>query len=376
VRIAIVGCGFVADLYAGTLGLHPDLALLGVTDRDPARAETLAGLHGAAVYPDLGALLADPRVETVLNLTPPESHLAVSRAALEAGKHVYSEKPLAMDLADAQALRALAEQKRLHLSGAPCSVLSESAQTLWRALRENQVGPVRVVYAEMDDGMLHKMPYERWRRPSGIPWPYRSEFEVGCTLEHAGYTVTWLIAFFGPAREITAFRSVQVPDKRPGEAIRSAPDFSVACIRFESGVVARLTCSILAPRDHSVRVIGDEGVLSVRDSWFYSEAVVRRRWLQLGRRTLLSPLGRRCRPARSPSRRLPRRGAAQMDYLLGVQELADAIREGRASRLSADFCLHTNEVVLAIHGALGDASPYVPVTRCEPMQPMPWARGK
>jgi predicted dehydrogenase len=310
----------------------------------------------------------------VLNLTNPESHVAVTSAALEAGKHVYSEKPLALTLAEARQLAELAQRKGVRLSGAPCSVLSESAQTLWRALRQNRVGPVRVVYAEMDDGMLHKMPYERWRRPSGVPWPYRSEFEVGCTLEHAGYTVTWLIAFFGPAREITAFRSVQVPDKRPGESIRSAPDFSVACIRFESGVVARLTCSILAPRDHGIRVIGDDGILSVRDSWFYSERVTRRRWWTLGRRTRLSPIPERCRPARSPSRGVRRRGAAQMDYLLGVQELADAIRERRESRLSAEFCMHANEVVLAIDGALGGASPYVPTTRCAPMLPMPWAQ--
>jgi predicted dehydrogenase len=106
---------------------------------------------------------------------------------------------------------------------------------MWRALRLNKVGKVRLVYAELDDGMLHKMPYESWRRPSGVPWPYRSEFEVGCTLEHAGYTVTWLTAFFGPAKTVTAFSSVQVPDKRPGEDIRSAPDFSVACIQFASG---------------------------------------------------------------------------------------------------------------------------------------------
>jgi predicted dehydrogenase len=376
VRIAIVGCGFVADLYAGTLALHPDLELVGVTDRDLQRAEAFARRYSTSVHAGLESLVSDPRVETVLNLTNPESHLAVSRAALEAGKHVYSEKPLALTLDEARQLCELAAARGVRLSGAPCSVLSESAQTLWRALRQNQVGPVRVVYAEMDDGMLHKMPYERWRRPSGVAWPYRSEFEVGCTLEHAGYTVTWLIACFGPAREITAFRSVQVPEKRPGEAIRSGPDFSVACIRFESGVVARLTCSILAPRDHGIRVIGDDGILSVRDSWFYSEAVYRRSWLRLGRRTLLSPIARRCRRARPPSRGPSRRGAAQMDYLLGVQELADAIREGRPSRLSPEFCLHANEVVLAIHGALGTTSPYVPVTRCGPMLPMPWAAGE
>jgi predicted dehydrogenase len=372
-RIAIVGCGFVADLYAGTLRLHPDLTLVGVTDRDAARSEQFGRQYSAPVHRDLDSLLSDRGVEVVLNLTNPESHYAVTRAALEAGKHVYSEKPLAMNLAHARELCELAERKRLQLSSAPCSVLSESAQTLWHALRHDAIGRVRVVYAELDDGLLHRMPYESWRRPSGIRWPWRSEFEVGCTLEHAGYTVSWLAAFFGPARAITAFSSCQVPDKRPGEAIRSAPDFSVACIRFDSGVVARLTCSILAPRDHSIRVIGDEGVLSVRDSWFYAEPVYARRLLTVRRRTLLSPIARRYPRKRSPSANPKRRGAAQMDYLLGVQELCDSIREGRPSRLASDFSLHTNEIVLAIHGALETNTPYVPTTTFRPMQPMHWA---
>jgi predicted dehydrogenase len=374
-RIAIVGCGFVADLYAGSLVLHPRLELVGVADRDAKRSEHFGRYHSVHVYPSLNDLLSDERVETVLNLTSPESHYAVTRAALEAGKHVYSEKPLAMNLAEARELCELAKRHRLRLSAAPCSVLSESAQTMWQALRKNKVGTVRLVYAELDDSMLHKMPYDTWRRPSGIPWPYRSEFEVGCTLEHAGYTVTWLTAFFGSARSVTAFSSCQVPDKRPGEAIRSAPDFSVACIRFDSGVVARLTCSVIAPRDHSIRVIGDGGILSVRDSWFYAAPVYLRRWLTIRRRTLLSPIARCLPPLRSPYRSPKRRGAAQMDYLLGVQELCDAIQQGRPSRLSEDFCLHTNEVVLAIHNALETNTPYTPATTFEPMQPMPWASG-
>jgi predicted dehydrogenase len=224
--------------------------------------------------------------------------------------------------------------------------------------------------------MLHKMPYENWRRPSGIPWPYRSEFEVGCTLEHAGYTLTWLAAFFGPAQAVTAFSSCQIPDKRPGENIHSAPDFSVACIRFKSGVVARLTCSIMAPRDHSIRIIGDDGILSIRDSWFYTDSVYLRRWLTIGRRTFLSPIPWRYPSVRSPYAKLKRRGAAQMDYILGVQELSDAIQEDRPSRLSADFILHTNEIALAIHNASESSSPYIPTTTFEPMQPMPWGLGR
>src|SRR5262249_19068502 len=151
-----------------------------------------------ARYESLDELLADSRVEVVLNLTNPSSHYEVSRLTLLAGKHVYSEKPMAMRFDEAKELVELAENRRLQISSAPCSLLGETAQTMWKVLREERVGPVRLVYAELDDGLVHKMPYKLWLSESGAPWPYEDEFEVGCTVEHAGYYLTWLAAFFGP----------------------------------------------------------------------------------------------------------------------------------------------------------------------------------
>ncbi len=237
-NIAIVGCGFVADSYLATMPGHPELKLVGVADRDADRAARFAAVHSSLKYDSLDDLRSDSRVEMVLNLTNPRSHYEVNRACLEAGKHVYSEKPLAMELDQARALVELAEAHGLGLASAPCSLLGETAQTLWKALRERRVGPVRLVYAEMDDGMVFRMQYRNWKSASGAPWPAKDEFEVGCTFEHAGYYLTWLPAFFGPARTVTAFSACLVPDKKTDMALeREAPDFSVACITFDTGVV-------------------------------------------------------------------------------------------------------------------------------------------
>src|SRR5262245_14014744 len=151
VKIAVVGCGYVADHYMETLENHPNLELLGVTDRKIERAEILSKHYGVKVYPSLDAVLADTQVQIVANLTDPENHYDVSKASLNAGKHVYSEKPLSIHMDEAKELVALAKEKGLMLSSAPCSVLSEAAQTLWKAVRDGAVGKVRVVYAELDD---------------------------------------------------------------------------------------------------------------------------------------------------------------------------------------------------------------------------------
>ena len=312
---------------------------------------------------------ADQRVQIVLNLTNPRSHYAVSKVCLQAGKHVYSEKPLAMDFAEARELTELAESRGLQISAAPCSLLGECAQTMWKAVRENRVGRIRAVYAEMDDGLVHRMPYRKWMSESGTPWPYQDEFEVGCTVEHAGYCLTWLAAFFGPAQSVTAFSSVQIPEKHASVAPQAmAPDFSLAAIQF-SGVVARLTCSIIAPHDHAMRIVGDDGVLYTPEVWHYDSRVYSRRWITIHRRMLLSPWR-----TRYPRQAEPGRPLAHDDRGRGPAELAAAITEGRPSRLSTRFSLHVTELTLAIQHAGASSGAYRMTTSFEPIMPMPWGR--
>ena len=372
-HLAIVGCGFVADYYLATLPMHPELHVTGLVDRLPDRAALLSRVYGFPVYRNLEELLADPKVQIVLNLTNPREHHAVTLAALSAGKHVYSEKPLAMETSCAADLVALAKSSDLLLAAAPCSLLGETAQTLWRAVRRGAVGPVRLVYAEMEDGMIPRMPFRKWKSASGLPWPYKDEFEVGCTLEHAGYFLTWLVAMFGPVTEVTTFASTRLPDKVPGEPLSvDSPDLTVACLQHDSGVVSRLTCGIVAPRDHALTIVGDGGILTTGECWDYRSPVHKRRSLTVRRRTFLCPLPE---PQRLPASPHPRtRGAPSMDFARGPAEMAAALREGRPCRLSADLSLHVTDVALAIHHARRDGAVRRITTRFPPIEPMPWAR--
>ena len=372
-KVGIVGAGFVCDYYLSTMPMHPELEVVGITDRLPERLEKVGRLYGIARYDDVDSLLRQADIELVLNLTNPREHFAVSSAALAAGKHVYSEKPLAMNFDDARRLYEQAQRAQRLLVGAPCSVLGETAQTLWRALREQAVGRVRLVYAEMDDGLVHRMPYRLWQSTNGLPWPYRDEFEIGCTLEHAGYCLAWLAMWFGPAQSVNAFASTQIEDKLAAGEVPlnlDSPDFSVACIRFDNGVVARLTCSIVAPHDHAIRIFGDDGVLTTDEVWNNRAPVRSRRFLRVRRRQFLHPL--------PTTHRLPRPPYGKpvghaMDFARGPAEMAASLREGRACRLSPEFSLHVNELALAIHGARTNGGEVRMTTRFQPMEPMPWA---
>jgi len=381
-QIAIVGCGFVADFYMITLPNYPHISVKGVFDRDRPRQQRFAKHYSVSEYDSLDQILADSDVEIVLNLTNPESHYEISRACLEADKHVYSEKPLSMDMHEAEELVKLAEQKELRLSGAPCSVLSECAQTMWKQLRQQTIGEVRLVYAELDDGLVHRMRYRKWLSESGTPWPWKDEFEVGCTLEHAGYYVTWLVAFFGPVKSVTPFAACLVTDKETDVPLdNNAPDFSVVCMQFENGVVARLTCSIVAPHDHSLRIFGDDGILSTSECWNYGNPVMLQRRTRLALWAEKYPLltrvmglgAKKCASVKRTDYKHRYKGTTQMDFARGVADMADAIHEKRDCRLSARFCLHVNEVVLAIERPTENGCPHEIHSRFEPMTPMPWA---
>jgi predicted dehydrogenase len=375
-RIALVGCGFVADFYMQSLPLYRNLELAAITDRDPARLAQFAAFHRLqCARAELGAVLSDPSIEMIVNLTNPDSHYEVSRASLEAGKHVYSEKPLAMDMADAARLAALAESKGLRLACAPCNVLGETAQTVWKALREQLVGKVKLVYAEMDDGLVFLMPYRKWYSDSGRQWPSKDEFEVGCTLEHAGYYVTWLTTFFGPAVSVTAFSSCLYPDKLTDVPLdRDAPDVSVACIQFESGVVARLSCTIVARKDHRLQFFGDKGILSIEECWDYRSPVKIRGMFNVRRKMVISPLARSYPLVRIRGTEKSRRGHNKMQFCRGPAELAAAVAAGRDSRLANDFCLHNNEIVLAIQSAgVSSQTHRLRTTFKAPPQPMDFA---
>ena len=163
----------------------------------------------------------------------------------------------------ARALIALADRLGLRLSCAPSNAMSDTTQTMWKAVRDGAVGDPRIVYAEFDDNVIYRMHPETWRSRTGAPWPYLHEYEWGCTYEHVGYHLTWLCAIFGPVESVTAFSKQALPDKtnlplHPPDT----PDFSVACLNFQSGVVARVTCSIGAPYDHRMRIIGNAGMLT------------------------------------------------------------------------------------------------------------------
>ena len=212
-KIAFVGCGYVFDIYMRTRWAHPELEVCGVYDIDTARSAVVSRHYGLKVYPSLQTLLADPSVDIVVNLTSIRSHYDVVRQALEAGKHVYSEKPLTTDLELSGQLFELAAQRDGILTAAPCNIYSDAVGTMWKAVRDGAIGKPVLVYAELDDNPAHLMHLESVQSPTGAPFPFAEELQEGTPSSTSPITLSGCARCSSPVVSLTAFSKALVAKK-------------------------------------------------------------------------------------------------------------------------------------------------------------------
>jgi predicted dehydrogenase/sugar phosphate isomerase/epimerase len=326
IRAAIIGCGNISAAYGDQLAGYPEIALHAVTDVDPARARAFEQTFGPRAYPSLDGLIADADVELVINLTIHSAHYEVIAACLDAGKHVYTEKPLATASQLAHQLVALAAKKDLRLGSAPSTWLGEAQATAWRHIRAGAIGAPRVAIADVNWGRI-----ESWH-PN--PGPF---YSVGPVFDVAVYPITLLTAWFGPVRSAQAGGGILYPHRRTKEGVPftvESEDWTCAILRHETGVYSRITSSFYVggpDAGRGLEIHGDEGSLYLS------------RWDEFDARLLHAEFGHTAKPVVLD--RLPARG---IEFARGAQDLAQAMLEGRPHRCSGTQAAHVVEVCEAV----------------------------
>ena len=324
-RVGIVGCGNISGPYGATAAAYPNVEIVGATDIDRVLSAAFVERFGGIDYPSLEALIADPAIDAVVNLTSHGMHAEVTTAALEAGKHVHSEKPMAGSYAEARRLVELAHAKGLRLSCSPITFMGDAQETAWKLIAGGAIGNVRVVYAEVNWGRI-----ETWHPR---PEPF---YAIGPMADVGVYPLTILTAMFGPARRVTAHGQIVYPDRFTvsGEPFTvGAPDFGVALIELADGTLVRLTTSFYVGQQSKQKGIefhGDTGSLFM-SSWQDFDAEVE-----------LAPFGGSYEPVPVP-------GAFHgVDWARALGELADAIAEERPHRAGAAHAAHVVEILDAV----------------------------
>lgn len=324
-NIAIVGCGNIAGPYTKSIKTFDTLNLVGFYDIDTSRASRFAQEHGGKAYQSLEELLADNAVDTIVNLSIFQVHYEISKQALEAGKHVYSEKPLTLEYAQAQELVALANAKNLHLVCAPVTFLGAPQQAAMRHVAEGTIGKPRLIYAEVNHGRI-----ESWH-PNPAPF-----YEVGPNLDVGVYPLTLTTALFGPVKHLQAFATTLSADRITKEGVAftiKAPDYYVINLEFASGEIMRMTSNFYVSNKtkqaEGIEFHGDKGSLYL-SSWFALNATLE--YADFGQTYSL------LRDKTSDE---------VIDWAIGLNDFAFALQENRAPRLQGEHAAHIVEILEA-----------------------------
>lgn len=349
-RVGIIGCGNIAGPYARTLIPYSQIELVGATDIDLTRAQALVEQYGGRVYASIDEMLADPTIDLIINLTIHHAHPAVITQCLNAGKHVHSEKPLALTYAQAKALVELAAEKGLRLSCSPITFMGEAQQTTWKAIRDGKLGQVRIVYCEVNWGRI-----ESWH-PN--PGPF---YEVGALFDVGVYPLTLVTTFFGPAKRVTAYGTVLHPDRVTKENIPfhiDTPDWVTAVVELANGTVVRLTTNFYVghhSKQKGLEFHGDLGSLYLGSFQDFQAPVEFAEYSQS-----YQPL---------PLVKEPFPGT---EWGRAVVEIADAIEEGRPQRATGAQAAHVVEILCAIQQSYSEHHPVEVNSTFTPPTPMSW----
>ncbi len=364
--VGIIGCGNISTAYFKLAPLFRGLEVRACADVVPAAAEARAR-EFAAEAQTVDALLANPSVDVVINLTIPEAHYAVSSAALEAGKHVYSEKPFVLTVEDGLHLKALADGKNLHVGSAPDTFLGGAHQYARKLIDDGAIGTVTAGTAYV---MSHGM--ETWHPNPGFFF----QPGAGPVLDVGPYYVADLVNLLGPVKRVAAVTNMATPTRlvtadgplKDQEIPVGTPTNVHALLEFASGASVMLGASwdVWAHRHRNIELYGTEGALFVPDpNWFGGTVEIS------GRDGKIAEAPQWDHPFGVPNDFRPH--AAFANYrTAGLADMALAILDGREARCSLDRALHAVDVMTSILKS-GEMGAFVDLqttcTRAEPLDP-------
>ena len=357
VKTALIGCGMISDTYLeNCCRVFNILDVVGCSDIKPERSAAQAVKYGIRQMTN-EEILADPSIELVINTTYPVSHYAVSKAALLAGKHVYSEKMIAATLAEALELEQLARERQLLIGCAPDTFMGAGLQTARKILDAGLIGTPVSAQAILVRGYHHeRMRTDPEKRFAFCPGG-GIVFDVGC------YYLTGLVNLLGPIRRVCGFSQTRDADIRvyrhPANPLYGqvmaieTPNNTAGTLEFSNQVISSfLTSSESINVTNSFVIHGTDGCLTLNDP-----------------NTFGGPILVRTRTGEALSVPLTHAYTTNMRGL-GAADLAYAIRNGRAARAGGATAIHTLEAALGIIESGESGRIYTMTTTAERAEPL------
>ena len=377
VGLGIIGCGTIADVYMTNLTQHfQNVEVLAVADMFVEKAQQAAEKFNLPKACSVEELLADPAIEIVLDLTIPAAHYSVNKQILEAGKHAYCEKPLALKFEEAEELVKLASEKGLMCVSAPDTFLGAGIQECRALIDSGKIGAPMGFTANMTcagHDLWHPNPGFYYKNGGG------PMFDMG------PYYLTALVYLLGPIKKISCFTASGRPVRNilGVETTTEVPTTYTAIMEFACGAIGTMTMSFdtWSTSLPLLEIYGTEGSIYAPDPDSFAGKVVYYDGNKLKGivEAVTAP-----HPAKIITMVTNQHNCQEEVELefpfdpdphtnmrgLGVSDMAQSLIDGRASRLSPEISLHVVEALNAFEESAKTGSAYVMKTSCTPTEPM------
>lgn len=335
-RVAVIGCGSISDIYMTNIksGKFQILELAACSDLMVERMQQSAAKYGCKAM-TIDEICADSSIDMVINLTIPAAHYPVIKQCLEAGKHVFSEKMIAVELWQGKELVELANAKGLYLGVAPDTFLGASVQTAKYIVESGLIGKPVSCRASISRnyGIYGEFLTHLYKRGGGIG------FDMG------GYYLTALAAILGPVEAVSAFTAINDPDRTNTRV--GAPNYGedykledanviTATMKYANGVLGTLhmNSDCILDETYGLEIYGTDGILYMGNPNEFGNPVYIQK---TGSSKVEFPLTH---------------GFAENSRGVGAAEMAWSIIKGRPNRASKEMAFHVFELM---HGIIGSA---------------------
>ncbi len=395
VKVGVVGCGGICKgtYMENMVNKFAVIDVVGCYDLIESRMDYMVNKYGMKKYSSLEEICSDPEIQVICNLTYPESHVLVSKTAMEHGKHVYCEKMMAPTFEDATMLVNLAKEKGVLYTTAPDTFLGAWEQSARKYLDDGIIGKPVVVHAQVSRRYEPESPFFD-TAPKHFFFPLH--YGGGFPFDLGGYYIHEMINLFGSIKRVTGFGGNMNPTrtftnpKHPkyGETFEvNTPTTLLAALEFENGVLGTFNISSDCATNQAFTVTGTDGMMKLGDPNMFSDTLTVTRPGAKPENEMLRGLtpfsaGKAAEdpdPDRQQLAEFTMEQTVELPLLHGFYEssrgvgLADmcyAILNGRRPRCHYDIGYHAIEVIHAIQESCKTGKIYEMTTRCERPAPL------
>tara|TARA_Y100001968_G_scaffold199846_1_gene183418 strand:- start:917 stop:2074 length:1158 start_codon:yes stop_codon:yes gene_type:complete len=369
-KVGLIGCGHISETYFRAEKYFNNIKIVKCADINHSNALKCAKKYKIEAL-SVKEILLDKEIEIILNLTIPKAHYQVAKHSLLHGKHVYSEKPLAINFKDGKDLIKIAKKRKLYIGNAPDTFLGGGIQKSRELVDKKIIGKINLGNA------IFAFPGVQSYHPNPEPW--FSKKEGGPVIDMGPYYLTALVNLLGPAKKVNGSIINGVKRRTIGIGPRKKKTFKVECpttylctITFENGTIIRLTLSfdVIAHQRNHIELYGDKGSMVVPDPNMFGGSVyickkLGNPWKEF--KTNKMPLGKiNIRTQSSRANESP----TNANYRgVGLSEMAYSIENKTLNKCNGELSLHVLDIIQSTMRACKKNKPQLIKTSCKKPNP-------